>query len=71
MLAIDFPQLLGNGRGPIQLCLADDLSLHLAFVLLVLRILVTFAALRAGAKGGRLTPGMTVGTLLATVIGVL
>lgn len=70
LLATQFPQLLGNGKGPIQLSLADDLSLRLALALLVLRIIVTLAALRAGARGGMMTPGMTIGALLATVIGV-
>jgi H+/Cl- antiporter ClcA len=69
ILAIRFPQLLGNGKGPIQLSLADDLSIGLALTLLLLRVLVTLAAMRAGAKGGVLTPGMTIGALLATVIG--
>jgi len=71
ILAIDFPQLLGNGKGPIQLSLANDLSIRLALSLLVLRFAVTLAALRAGARGGMLTPGMTIGALLATVIGGL
>ena len=70
LLATVFPQLLGNGKGPIQLSLADDLSLRLALALLSLRIAVTLAALRAGARGGMLTPGMTIGALLATVIAV-
>ncbi len=68
LLATAFPELLGNGKGPIQLSLADDLSLRLALALLVLRIAVTLAALRAGARGGMMTPGMTIGALLATVI---
>jgi H+/Cl- antiporter ClcA len=71
LLAIGFPQLLGNGKGPIQLSLANDLSVSLAAILLVLRLLVTLAALRAGAKGGLLTPGMTIGALLATILGGL
>lgn len=71
LLAKGFPQLLGNGKGPIQLSLADDLSLKLALALLALRILVTLGALRAGVGGGMLTPGMTVGALLATVLGGL
>lgn len=71
ILAISFPQLLGNGKGPIQLSLADDLPIGLALILLVLRFLVTMAALRAGARGGLMTPGMSIGALLATVLGGL
>ena len=71
LIATVFPQLLGNGKGPLQLGLANNLSLGLAATLLVLRLAVTLAALRAGAKGGLLTPGMTIGALLATVLGAL
>lgn len=71
LLAISFPQLLGNGKGPIQLSLDNDLPITLAALLLVLRLAVTLAALRAGARGGLLTPGMTIGALLATTLGGL
>jgi H+/Cl- antiporter ClcA len=70
-LAIPFPELLGNGRGPIQLGFDGDLGIGFAALLLVLRLAVTLGALRAGAKGGLLTPGMTIGALLAAVLGGL
>jgi len=71
LLATGFPQLLGNGKGPIQLGFANDLPIGLAATLLLLRLAVTMGALRAGAHGGLLTPSMTIGALLATVIGGL
>jgi H+/Cl- antiporter ClcA len=68
LLAIWFPQLLGNGKGPAGLSFDDNLGIGLAAVLLVLKVLVTTTSLRAGAKGGLLTPGLANGALLAIVI---
>ncbi len=64
-----YPQLLGNGKGPMQLGLDSAVGLKLAAVLLVLKLAATTACLRGGAEGGMLTPGMTIGALLAIVLG--
>lgn len=69
ILAIPFPDILGNGKGPIQLGLEGDIPVTLAIVLIVLKLGATFLALRAGAEGGLLTPGITVGSLIAVVLG--
>jgi H+/Cl- antiporter ClcA len=71
LFSIPFPQLLGNGRSLTQVSFESDLGLVLAATLLVLRITVTIGALRAGAQGGLLSPGLTIGALLATIIGGL
>lgn len=71
LLSIPFPQLLGNGRGLTQAGFESDLGLVPAVTLSILRLLVTIGALRAGAEGGLMTPGLTIGALLATVIGGL
>ena len=68
LLAIWFPQLLGNGKGPAGLSFGDNLGVGLAAALLVLRVLITTTTLRAGIKGGLLTPGLANGALLAIVI---
>ena len=65
-----YPQLLGNGKGPMQLGLDGGIGPRLAFVLLALKLAGTTACLRAGAEGGMLTPGMVIGALLATVLGI-
>jgi len=67
--AVVFPQILGNGKGIAQLGFAGDMSIGLAIVLLMLRVVVTVGALRAGAEGGLLTPSIATGTLLAAVLG--
>jgi len=68
-LAIYFPQLLGNGKGPAALSFNSDLTIGLAATLLVLKVAITAGTLRAGAEGGLLTPGLTNGALLAIVLG--
>lgn len=69
--AIFYPQLLGNGKGPIELGFNDDISLQMAAILLVLKLLAMLISLRAGAGGGLLTPGMSIGAMLSIVIGGL
>ncbi|MGA8619204.1 MAG: chloride channel protein [Candidatus Sulfotelmatobacter sp.] len=70
LLAIPFPQLLGYGKGLAQTGFDSELGLPLAATLL-LRPVVTLGALRAGATGGLLTPGLTIGALLGIVLGSL
>ncbi|WP_109482056.1 chloride channel protein [Paraburkholderia sp. C35] len=69
VLAVHFPQLLGNGKGTAQLGFDSQLSIGLAAALLALKVAVSASSLRAGAHGGLLTPGLTVGALLAIVLG--
>lgn len=68
LLAIPYPQLLGNGKGIVQLAVVGGLSLGLSIVLLVLKPAVTAACLGAGAPGGLFTPTLTAGVLLSVVL---
>jgi H+/Cl- antiporter ClcA len=69
LLAFVFPQLLGNGKGLAQAGFDNDLGVRLAALLLVLRFVVILGALRAGAAGGLLTPGLSIGGLLGIILG--
>ncbi len=71
LLAISFPQLLGNGKTPVQLGINNDLTISLAAILLLLRVVITASSLRAGAQGGLLTPGLAIGALMAILLGGL
>jgi H+/Cl- antiporter ClcA len=71
LLATLFPQLPGNGKGPSQLGFDGGLGVTLAISLLALKLLAVTASLRAGVAGGLLTPSLTLGALLATVLGYL
>nr|WP_254511619.1 chloride channel protein [Komagataeibacter oboediens] len=68
VLTCFYPQLPGNGRGPMQLALSARLGMELAAIVLVLKVVVIMGALRAGAAGGLLTPSLTMGALLSTVV---
>ncbi len=71
LVAIAYPEVLGNGKGPLQLGFDDAVGVPLAGILLALKVILVVAVLRAGARGGRLTPSMAIGALLAIVIGGL
>jgi H+/Cl- antiporter ClcA len=71
LVAMRFPQILGNGRGPAQLGFESDVAPGLAGALFVLKALATTGSFRAGASGGLLTPSLALGALLATVLGAL
>ena len=68
-VAVYLPQVLGNGKGPAQLGFDGQLSLGLAAVLMLAKVLVTCGSLRAGAEGGLLTPALAIGALMAIVLG--
>jgi H+/Cl- antiporter ClcA len=69
LLAIPFPQLLGNGKGLAQAGFDNEVGLALAATLLLLRVVVLVASLRAGAEGGLLTPGLSIGAFLGIIVG--
>ena len=71
LLSLQYPQLLGNGRGIVQLAVVGGFSLGLLAVLLVLKPLVTAACIASGAPGGLFTPTFAVGVLLAGAGGVI
>lgn len=68
VLAIPYPQLLGNGKIIVQASLAGGLSLGLLAVLLMLKPIATAGCLAVGAPGGLFTPTLSVGVLLAGVL---
>jgi len=68
LVAIPYPELLGNGKGIVQLAVLGGLSLGLSAVLLMLKPVVTAACLGAGVPGGLFTPTLTVGVLLSVVL---
>jgi chloride channel protein, CIC family len=70
-VSLQYPQLLGNGKGVVQLGALGELSLGLMVVLLVLKPLATAACLGAGSPGGLFTPTLTIGVLLAGILGTI
>jgi H+/Cl- antiporter ClcA len=68
-LAIHYPQLLGNGKGMLQLAYGGALAIGLAITLTVLKTVATAACLGSGAIGGLLTPSLAVGAALGAFAG--
>lgn len=68
-VAIEYPQLLGNGLEIVQLSLTGQLTIGLIVVLLVLKPLATAACLGSGAPGGLFTPTLAIGVLLGGLLG--
>ncbi len=71
LLAIPYPQLLGNGKDAVELAALDRLAPPTLMALLVLKPLATAACLGTGAPGGLFTPTITFGALLGGALGHL
>ena len=61
VVAIAYPQVLGNGKGVVQLALVGRLAVGVMAVLIVLKPLATAGCLGSGAPGGLFTPTLTFG----------
>jgi chloride channel protein, CIC family len=68
-LAIQYPQLLGNGKEVAQLAFVGKLSIGLLAALFVLKPLVTAACLGSGTPGGLFTPTLALGVLFGALLG--
>jgi chloride channel protein, CIC family len=71
LISIQYPQLLGNGKGLVQLALAGGLGLGLIAVLFVLKPLLTASVLGSGTPGGLFTPTLAYGVLTGALLGHL
>ena len=69
VVAIKYPQLLGNGQETVQLATVGALSVGLLAALVVLKPLATAACLGSGAPGGLFTPTLTFGVLFGGLVG--
>jgi CIC family chloride channel protein len=68
-LAIQYPQLLGNGKELAQAVFVGKLSVGVLAVLLVLKPLVTAGCLGSGAPGGLFTPTLALGVIFGALLG--
>jgi H+/Cl- antiporter ClcA len=71
VVAIPFPQLLGNGKDLVQRAFLNRLDLTLLLLLPFLKLAAVTGCLRAGIPGGLFTPTMTCGALLGGLLGHL
>jgi H+/Cl- antiporter ClcA len=69
VLAIKWPQILGNGKDVVQLSFGNQLGLPLLLILPLLKPLATAVCLGSGTPGGLFTPTLTFGALLGALFG--
>ena len=62
-----WPELPGNGRSILNVILAGGMNLETAAIVLVLKLVVTAAFLRVGARGGLFTPALACGAAAGTL----
>ncbi|MCV7330229.1 chloride channel protein [Mycobacterium cookii] len=63
-----WPELPGNGKSILSATLAGGMTLETAAVVLVLKPVLTAVFLRAGARGGMLTPALATGAAAGTLL---
>lgn len=68
ILAMCLPEILGNGRAGNELIFTDTLNWTYAVALLVAKCLALLLATFGGAYGGRITPALMIGALLAFLL---
>ena len=68
-VSLQYPELLGNGKGVVHVEALGGYTFGLLIVLLALKPLATTSCLGAGAPGGLFIPTLTIGVLLAGVLG--
>jgi H+/Cl- antiporter ClcA len=63
-----WPELPGNGKSILSATLAGGMTLEAAAIVLVLKPILTAIFLRAGARGGMLTPALATGAAAGTLL---
>ncbi len=71
LLALPFPQLLGNGKDAVERAFFGEFDLRLLLFLLLLKPLATSACLASGAPGGLFMPTLTCGAMLGGALGTI
>ncbi|MCL4423246.1 MAG: chloride channel protein [Actinobacteria bacterium] len=69
LVAIAYPQILGNGKDVAGLAFAGKLTVPILAGVLVLKPLATSASLRSGAVGGLFTPSLNAGAMVGGLLG--
>ena len=70
-IGIFYPRVLGVGYTTVEKALNAHFALMMLFILLVLKLIVTFFSLGSGGSGGVLGPGMFMGAMLGGAVGLV
>lgn len=71
ILALFLPNILGVGYESINMALAGEMGLKIAFLLLLFKIIATSLSIGSGMSGGILAPSLFLGSTLGTCVGIL
>ncbi|MHC5794851.1 chloride channel protein [Lacisediminihabitans sp. FW035] len=71
LVAIPFPEVLGNGRALGQTAFSALVPVGVLALLAVVKVLTTTATIASGAAGGTLTPSLAIGACLGAALGGL
>ena len=69
LIAIPFPEVLGNGRALGQAAFSALMPIGMLAVLAVVKVITTTATIGTGAAGGTLTPSLAIGACLGAALG--
>lgn len=69
LIAIPFPEVLGNGRALGQTAFSALMPIGMIAVLAVVKVITTTATIGSGAAGGTLTPSLAIGACLGAALG--
>ncbi|MCM0583376.1 chloride channel protein [Weissella diestrammenae] len=72
IVAMRFPQIMGNGRALAQLSMNYNQQMFIGMLVFgaMVKAIVTVLTIRSGAAGGTLTPSIAIGSALGVLIGV-
>ncbi len=70
-IGIFFPQVFGVGYDTLNKALVGELSLHLLFIILIVKMVATSATLTTGGSGGVFAPSLLLGAVLGSLVGKL
>jgi CIC family chloride channel protein len=71
LIAIPFPEVLGNGRALGQTAFSALAPVGMLALLAVVKVVTTTATIASGAAGGTLTPSLAIGACLGAALGGL
>lgn len=71
LIAIPFPEVLGNGRALGQTAFSGLVGVGVLAVLAVVKVVTTTVTIGSGAAGGTLTPSLAIGACLGAALGGL
>lgn len=70
-IGLVFPQIFGNGYGPMGQALMGNMALKMMLVLVFLKILATSITLGSGGSGGVFAPSLYIGAMMGGSFGAL